>query len=135
MFLQTQRYQQVHTGDCCGTRARNHHPHVGDVFLHHAQAVEDGGSADNCRAVLIVVEYRNIHPLAQFLFNIETFWRFNVFEVDSAEGRFERSDNFNKFVRVEFINFNVKYINPGEFLKQNALAFHHRFACQRANVA
>ncbi|MGQ7034707.1 hypothetical protein ACUN9W_29795, partial [Escherichia coli] len=41
-------------------------------------------------------------------------------EVDSAEGRFERSDNFNKFVRVEFINFNVKYINPGEFLKQNA---------------
>ncbi len=115
MFLQTQRYQQVHTGDCCGTRARNHHPHVGDVFLHHAQAVEDGGSADNCRAVLIVVEYRNIHPLAQFLFNIETFWRFNVFEVDAAEGRFERSDDFNKFVRVEFINFNVKYINPGEF--------------------
>lgn len=135
MFLQTQRYQQVHTGDCCSTRAGNHHTHVRDVFLHHAQAVEDGGSADNCRAVLIVVEYRNIHPLAQFLFNIETFWRFNVFEVDAAEGRFERSDDFNKFVRVEFINFNVKYINPSEFLKQNALAFHHRFACQRANVA
>ena len=135
MFLQTQRYQQVHTGDCCGTRAGNHHPHVRDVFLHHAQTVEDGGSADDCRAVLIVVEYRNIHPLAQFLFNIETFWRFNVFEVDAAEGRFKRGDDFNKFVRVEFINFNVKYINPGEFLKQNTLAFHHRFACQRANVA
>src|SRR5699024_435730 len=97
--------------------------------------LEAGGSADNCRAVLIVVEYWNIHPLAQFLFNIETFWRFNVFEVDAAEGRFKRGDDFNKFVRVEFINFNVKYINPGEFLKQNALAFHHRFACQRANVA
>lgn len=121
MFLQTQRYQQVHTGDCCGTRARNHHPHVGDVFLHHAQAVEDGGSADNCRAVLIVVEYRNIHPLAQFLFNIETFWRFNVFEVDAAEGRFERSDDFNKFVRSSSSTSMSNTSIPANFLNRTPL--------------
>jgi len=66
----------------------NHHPQcVGDVFS-TTQAVEDGGSADNCCAVLdrrgipedssacaVSVQYRNT-------------WRFNVFEVDAAEGWF-----------------------------------------------
>ena len=81
------------------------------------------------------MEHRNIHPFAQFLLDVETLWRFDVFQIDPAERRFQRGNDVNKFVRVEFIDFDIEHINTGEFLKQNAFAFHDRFTGQRANIA
>ncbi|VGP32250.1 hypothetical protein SB00610_01831 [Klebsiella quasipneumoniae subsp. similipneumoniae] len=134
VLLHPQRHQQVHAGNCRRPGAGDHHPHVGQILLNDAQAVEDRRGADDRRAVLIVVENRNIHPLAQLLLNVETLRRFNIFEVDTAEGRLEGGDDVNEFIRVQLIDFDIKHIDAGEFLKQDAFALHHRLAGQRADV-
>ena len=134
MFLHAQRHQQVHTSDGRGASAGDHHAHVGEVFLHHTQTVQNGGGTDNRRAVLVVMEHGNVHTLAQLLLNIETFRRFDVFQVDAAEGRLQRRHHVDEFIRVQFVHFDIEDVDTGKFLKQNALPFHHRLTGQRANV-
>ena len=135
VFLHPQRHQQVHTGNRRRARAGDHHPHVGDVFLHHPQTVKNRRGTDNRCPVLIVMENRNIHALAQLLLDVEALRRFDIFKVDTAEGRLQRRDDVDKFVRVQFIDFNIEHIDTGEFFKQNAFAFHHRLTGQRADIA
>ena len=135
MFLHTQRHQQVHTGDGRGASAGDHHAHVGEIFLYHAQAVENGGGADNGRSVLVVMEHGNVHTLAQLLLDIETFRRFDVFQVDPAEGRLQRGHHVDEFVRIEFVHLDIEHVDTGEFLEQYPLPFHHRLTGQRADVA
>ena len=81
------------------------------------------------------MEHRNVHALAQFLFDIKTFRRFDIFQVDTAEGRLQRRHHINHFIGIVLVDFDIKHINTGEFLKQDALAFHHRFTGQRADIA
>ena len=135
MLLHPQRHQQIHTGDRRRARAGDHHPHVGQILLDDAQTVEDRRGADDRRAMLIVMENRNIHPLAQLLLDVETLRRFNIFQVDTAEGRLEGGDDVNEFVRIQLIDFDIKHIDTGKFLKQDAFALHYRLTGQRADVA
>ncbi|MNC10941.1 hypothetical protein D3C75_586230 [compost metagenome] len=134
VFLNTQLHQQIHTGNGRRTRARNHQPHIRDILLDYAQAVEHRRGTDNCSAVLIVVEHRNVHAFAQFFLDIEALRRFDIFEVDAAKRWLECSNHLNQFVRVHLINFDIKYINTGKFLEQNALTFHHWLARQRTDI-
>ena len=85
--------------------------------------------------MLVVVEYGDFAAFAQFAFDVEALRRFDVFEVDTAESRLQRSDDVYQFLRVFFINFDVEYVHASEFFEQYAFAFHHRFARQRADVA
>ena len=126
VFLHPQRHQQIHAGNRRRARAGYHHPNVGKILLNHPQAVNNRRGADNGRTVLIVMEHRNVHALAQLLLDVETLWRFDIFEVDAAEGGLQRRHDIDKFIRIQLIDFDIEHINPGEFFKQNALAFHHR---------
>ncbi len=85
--------------------------------------------------MLIVVKHRNLHPRAQCALDVEALRRLDVFQVDAAECGLERSDDFDQFVRVELIDFDVEHIDAGKFLEQNRLAFHHRLGGQRADRA
>ena len=40
-----------------------------------------------------------------------------------------------QLVRIGFIDFDIKDIDAGEFLEQDAFAFHDRFGCQGADIA
>ena len=64
---------------------------------------------------MVVVEYRDFATFAQFAFDVEALRRFDVFEVDAAESRFQRSDDVYQFLRVFFIDFDIEYVNAGEF--------------------
>ena len=79
------------------------------------------------------MKHRNLHPFAQFLFNVKALGRFDVFQVDTAEGWLQRSDDIDQFVRIALIDLNIEYVDPGKFLEQNSLALHDRFRCQRAD--
>lgn len=70
-----------------------------------------------------------------FLLDVEALRRFDIFEVDTAEGRLQRRNDVDKFVRVQLIDFNIEHIDAGELFKQNAFAFHHRLTGQRADIA
>src|SRR3546814_2384344 len=65
----------------------------------------------------------------------EAFRRLDVLEVDAAEGGFERGDDLDQLVGVALVDLDVEHVDAGELLEQHALAFKHRLAGQRADVA
>src|SRR6185436_12419083 len=91
------------------------------------------GAHDNCRAVLVVMEYGYFHAAAQLLLDVETFRRLDVFQIYAAESGLEACDDVYQLVRVALVDFNIEYVDSGEFLEQHTFAFHYRFGCQRAD--
>src|SRR6185369_5991362 len=125
--------QQVEAGQGGGTGPGGHDLDRGQVLADQVQAIEDGGTDDDRRAVLVIVEDGNLHPLTQLLLDVEALGGFDVFEVDAAESRFERGDDVDQFVRVAFLDLEVEDVDIGEFLEQHALAFHDRLGGERTD--
>ena len=72
------------------------------------------------------MEHRDLAALPQLALDDETLRRLDVFQIDAAEGRLQRGDDVDQFVRVEFVDFDVKDVDAGKLLEQHRLAFHHR---------
>ena len=85
--------------------------------------------------MLVIMEDGDLHPLAQFLLDIEALRRLDVFQVDATEGWLQAGNDFNQTIRVVLADFQVKHVNIGKLLEEDALTFHHRLGGQRANVA
>ena len=97
------------------------------VFADNFQAIQDRRTNADRRAMLVIMEDRDLHAFTQLAFNVEAVWRLDIFQVDAAEGGLQRGDDVNQFVEVVLlIDFNVKHIDAGKLLEQHALAFHHR---------
>ena len=99
------------------------------------QCVGGRSPHDDCGTVLIIVENRDVHPLAADFLDDEAVRRLDVFKVDRAEGGAERADDFGKAFRIGFVQFDVETIDIGEFLEQDGLALHHRLGGQRPDIA
>jgi hypothetical protein len=85
--------------------------------------------------VLVVVEDRDLHACAKFAFHLEAVGSLDVFQVDAAEGGFERGHHFDQPVDIGFGDFDVEHIDACEFLEQDRLALHDRLGGKRTNVA
>ena len=85
--------------------------------------------------MLIVVEDRDVHRLAQPLFDLEALRRFDVFQVDAAEARLHQPDCLDELFRVLRVQFQINRVQIGEPLEEERLPLHHRLAGQRADVA
>ena len=93
------------------------------------------GRRDDRGAVLVVMEDRDVHQLAQALLDDEAFRRLDVLEVDAAEGRAEIAHAVDELVRVLGVDLEVDGVDVGEALEQHRLAFHHRLGGERAEIA
>jgi hypothetical protein len=98
-------------------------------------AVEHRGADDDRRAVLVVVEDRDLHPLAQLALDVEALGRLDVLEVDAAEGRLERAMMSTSLSGSRSSISMSKTVDAGELLEQHRLAFHHRLGGERADGA
>lgn len=76
----------------------------------------------------------DIYLFVQLLFDVEIFWCFNIFQVDIVEGWFEGGDDVNEFVWIQFIDFDIKYIDIGKFFKQDVFVFYYWFIGQCVDV-
>jgi hypothetical protein len=85
--------------------------------------------------MLVVMEDRDVHAVAQGGFDHEAFRRLDVFQIDAAEGRLQRGHRIDELVDVQLIDLDVEHVYPGKFLEKDRLAFHHRFGGERADVA
>ena len=85
--------------------------------------------------MLVVMEDRNVHQLAQALFDHETFWRLDVFEIDAAPALAQQLDAIDDLVGILGIDLEIDRVDIGKTLEQDSLALHHRFCRQRAAVA
>jgi hypothetical protein len=82
------------------------------IFLRcSSKRIQQGSTTDDGCSMLIIVHYRNAHLLAQFLFNVKTFGRFYVLEVNAPKSGFKGLYNGYKLFRVFFIDFDIKNIN------------------------
>ena len=118
-----------------GARARADELDLADALADDLEPVQQRGGGDDRRAVLVVVEDRDLHPLAQRLLDVEALRRLDVLEVDAAEGRLERRHDLDQLVRVGLVDLDVEDVDAGELLEQAGLALHDRLAGQRADVA
>ena len=103
---------------------------AGDV-----ERVDQAGGGDDRGAVLVVVEHRDVHQLAQALLDDEAAGRLDVLEVDAAEGRPEQAHAVDEVVDVLGVDLEVDRVDVGEALEQDRLAFHHRLGAERAEIA
>ena len=127
--------QEAQAGQRCRPGARGHQFDLLGVLAHHLERVEQCCANHDRRAVLVVVEDRNLHPFAQAALDVKTIWCLDVFQVDTAKGGLQRGNDVHQFVEVVFlVDFNVKHIDAGELLEQDGLALHHRLGGQRPDV-
>jgi hypothetical protein len=99
------------------------------------QGVADGGGADDGGAVLVVVEDRDLHPLAQLALDDEAFRSLDVLQIDAAEGGLQCGDHLDEAVGILGVDLEVEHVDAGELLEQDRLALHHRLGGQRADIA
>src|SRR5207247_977361 len=100
---------------------------------HHAQPVGNCRADNDRRAMLIVVEYRDLHPLPTFALDVEAFGSFDVLEVDAAERGLKRADDIHQFVGIALVELDVKAIDTGKLLEQDRLSLHDRFSGERSD--
>ena len=129
------RLDELDAGDRRRAGAVHHHLDVLDVAPGEVQRVDQAGRRHDRRAVLVVVEDRDVHQLAQALLDDEALRRFDVLEVDAAEGRPEIAHAVHELVDVLGVDLEVDAVDVGEALEQDGLALHHRLAGQRPDVA
>ena len=85
--------------------------------------------------MLVVVEHRDIEFCAQRRLDLEARRGGDVFEIDAAKGRRDRDHRVDEFLRRFGVHFDIEHVDIGEALEQHRLAFHHRLAGERADVA
>ena len=132
---QAHRLDQLDAGDRRRAGAVDHDLDVLEPALGDLQRVEQPGGGDDRGAVLVVVEHRDRHQLAQPLLDDEAFRRLDVLEVDAAEAGGEIAHAVDEGVDVGGVDLDVDGVDVGEALEQHRLAFHHRLGRKRAAIA
>ena len=79
------RLEQFEAGDARRARAVHHHLDVCQLAAGQMQRIDDAGGGDDGGAVLVVMEHRNVHQLAQPFLDDEAVRRLDVFQIDAAE--------------------------------------------------
>jgi hypothetical protein len=130
-----QRHKQVEAGKRRGTRAGGDDLRVLELLAGQFNTVENAGRDDDGGAVLVIMEDRNVHDLAQLLFDLEAFGRLDVFQIDAAKGRLKRRNHADHAVHVRCVDLDIEDIDACEFLEQDRLALHHRLGGERTDVA
>src|SRR5271167_4941832 len=122
-------------GNSRSSGAVEHDFNFADVLAHNLQRIEQRGSGDDGRAMLVVVKNRNVHRLPQGFFDVKTLRRLDVLQIDASEGKFQQLADFDDVVRIVTVDFDVEYIDIGKTLEEHSLTFHHRFARESADIA
>ncbi len=133
--LHAERLDQFDAGDAGGPGAVADEPGGGDVAAGEMQRVDEAGRGDDRGAVLVVVEHRNVHQLAQARLDDEAVRRLDVLEVDAAERRPQVAHAIDECVDVLGLDLEIDRIDVGEALEQDRLALHHRLRGEGAEVA
>ena len=123
------------SGDGGSTGTIDHEFHIFGFFALNFKRIDESCARDDGCAVLVVVHHRNVAFLFQATFDFKTFRCFDVLKVDAAESGGNRLNGSDKLFGVFFVELNVEAVESCENLKQQRLAFHHRFASQRTDVA
>ena len=133
--LEADRLDEIEAGDAGRAGAVADEPRGLDVAAGQLQGVDHAGGGDDRRAVLVVMEHRNVHQLAQPLLDDEAFRRLDVLEIDAAERRPEIAHALMNSSGILGVDLQIDRIDIGEALEQDRLALHHRLGGERPEIA
>jgi len=122
LALRAELDQQVEAGQRRRARARHHDLDVADLLAGQVEAIEDRRRDDDRRAVLVVMEDRDVHPGLELLLDLEAFRALDVLEIDAAEGRLQRRDDLDELLDVLLLDLDVEAVD-------------HRLGGERPDVA
>ena len=125
---------QFKAGYSCCAGSVHHHAGRSDIAACQVKGVYQSGRRDDRRAVLIVMEYRYVHQLAQALFDDETIRCLDVLEVDAAECGAEIAHAVDECVDVPGVHLEVDRVDVGEPLEEDCLSFHHGLRCEWSEI-
>ena len=80
---------------------------VFDPAAGQVQRVDQAGGGDDRGAVLVVMEDRDVHHLAQALLDDEAVRRLDVFQIDAAEGRAQEAHAVDELVDILGVDLEV----------------------------
>jgi hypothetical protein len=107
------------------TGADDHDRDVLGSLVDDPQGVEQRGEHDDRRAVLVVVEDRDVELRAQPPLDLKAARHGDVLEIDAAEGRGHRRDEGDDLVDVLGVDAQRQGVDASELLEQHRLALHH----------
>ena len=127
----------IETGAGNGGRTGTVHNDAGifQFLACHVDGVDQAGSRDDGRSVLVVVHHWDVELSFQAAFNLKTLRCLDVFQVDATERRGNGLHCLNELVGVFLVDFDVESVNAGIYLKEQTLTFHHWFAAHGTDVA
>ncbi len=131
----SQRLEELAGGDGTGARAVDDDFDILHFLAGDLKRVEQRRAGDDGGAVLIVMEDGDVQLFDESLFDLEAFGRFDIFQVDAAEGGRQRLADPDDFLCAARCDLNIEDIDIGEFLEEYAFAFHHWFGSERSAVA
>jgi hypothetical protein len=129
------RLDQLQRGDAGRAGAVQHDLHVLELLAGDVAGVDQAGGADDRRAVLVVVEHRDVEQLLQLGLDAEALGALDVLEIDAAEGDADVLDHRDDLVGILGADLDVDAVDVAEALEQDGLALHHRLGGQRAEIA
>lgn len=133
--IQTHSDQQAddcQTGSAC---AAGNHTDIVDILAHQFQCVEHRCQRNDCRAVLVIVENRNVAAFLQAAFDFKAAWCGDVLQVHAAETAGDEANCLHDLVHILGADAERNRIHVAETLEQCALAFHDRHTSLRADIA
>ena len=121
--------------DAGGPRPRHDDREVREVLADDPHGVEQGGERHDRRAVLVVVEDRDVETLLEPALDLEAARRRDVLEVDAAVGRGDPRDRVDELVDGAGLHAHGHGVDAGEVLEEHRLALHDRHGGQGSDVA
>ena len=112
--LETGRQQQLDNRDCCRARAGGDDLHVLFFLTDDFERIRQTCQRNNRRAVLVVVENRNVALFLELALDLKAPGRGNVLKVDAAEAAGDQINGVYKLVDVVRLHAKRERIHVAE---------------------
>ena len=121
-------------GACCTGAVHNDFDFI-DLLAGDFESSQKSSQGSNGGAMLVIMEYRDIHDFLQFVFNVIAFRRGNIFQIDAGKVLFQQFHGMDEFILVLCVENNGDGINVAESLVECGFAFHNRHGSSSTDVA
>ena len=122
-------------GDAGGTGAGDHDPGAVAGPPGQPQRVRQRRERDDRRAVLVVVEDRDVEQALEAALDLEAARRRDVLEVDAAEARRQPDHRLDDLLDVGGVEADRDRVDAAELLEEHRLALHDRHRGGGSDVA
>ena len=133
--LGTHAVDEARDGLSGSTGTVDDEPYLREVAARELERIDERGDDDDGRAVLIIVEYRDVELLAEFIFDIEALRCLDILKVYAAKARCDELDGADDLIGILRVEADREGVDAGEAFEEDGLALHDGEPGARADVA